>query len=135
MINFDLINLSALAQACDIQPRTLQMAVKKYQEDGTLTPSLHTALQYLQMNTNYQYAHNELLTEQMLGYMEDLTTGLCWTPGKVLSFALIDFWHKDNIARCPNCHSAQLYPPEVPLSDEVIDVTCNKCQTEFKVEI
>ena len=134
MINFDLINLTALAKACEVNDRTLRAAVKTFQEGGGITPTLMQAMQYLRDHTNFPYAYDELLTEQMIAYMNDLMKGLGWTQGHVLSVALLDFWHSKDIVRCPKCEAAAAYPPEILVMDDIeFDTTCYRCGNEFHV--
>lgn len=120
-MTFKYRNIAAIAKDAGINPRTLQAAVKTYEQSGTITPALQDAITFLQENENL--------------LLEDLTSGLGWTPGRVLAIGLLHFWDSKDIARCPNCHSAQMYPPEIPVFEQDYEHTCSKCETKFIVQL
>lgn len=49
MIDFKIFNLSALAEVCEVNPRTLRAAVKHYYDTGVITPTLDIVIKRIRM--------------------------------------------------------------------------------------
>lgn len=145
MNKFDLYKLSVVARLAGVEPRTLTAAVKKYKKTGEATPTLSQVNDFLANFQDDDLIYDVLATSQMQSYLADLRrmkdftneNRENWTTGRILSVALLEFWHSKSVARCTKCETAICYPDEIVSIEEnkTIDIECSRCGTVNEVKI
>lgn len=135
MINFELLNLTALAEAAGVEPRTLRAAVKKFEKEGHATPALIQVMNYYYQQGQPDHDLSEVFTEQNIAYLEAMRRGLGWDYGKSLAWALVNFYNSGEIVFCPKCSEPLCCPMEIPISGETHPFECGNCGTETEVEL
>lgn len=135
MINFDLLNIAALAEAAGVGVRALQIAVQKFKDEGRATPSLIQAMNYCYQQAQPYNDLSEVFTEQNIAYLEAMRRGLGWDYGKSLAWALVGFYNSNQIEFCPKCKEPICAPIAIPIHDETTECVCNNCGTVTEMEL
>lgn len=135
MINFDLLNIAALAEAAGVGVRALQIAVQKFKGEGHTTPALIQAMNYYYQQAQPDHDLSEVFTEQNVAYLEAMRRGLGWTYGKSLAWALVAFYNSGEIVFCTKCSEPLCCPMEIPISGETHPFECENCGTVTEVEL
>lgn len=126
-------NLTAVAKSAGVSPRNLRNGIKRFLETGEANEALQQVNVFLE-NLDDNLPFDELAMPQMQSYLADLRR-MGWSNGRILSVALLQFWHSKEIVRCPKCECAVCYPPEIPILEGVMEVECSFCGKEFEVEL
>jgi hypothetical protein len=128
-MNFDIFNLTNIAEQSGLNSRSLRAAVKAYEEKGQVSSTLTQAIRFIAEKLRedfYMLDSDSMNTKQMLKIMADLSPAIGGND-KVISMAVFELSQSSELARCPECHGAAAYLPAIP----TIELKCPHCNHVF----
>lgn len=132
-MNFDIFNLTNIAEQSGLNSRSLRAAVKAYEEKGQVSATLAEAIKFIAEKLRedfYMLDADSMNTKQMLKIMSDLGPAMCGND-KVISTAVFELSQSSELARCPECHKAAAYLPSIPILEDEIELECPHCNHVF----